>query len=379
MKVGITCVPVTTEGLDYAVEAERLGVDSVWVPEWWAYDALTPLAALAMRTERVRLGTAIAQLGARTPAMLAMSSMALQSLSGGRFVLGLGTSGPQVMEGWHGVRFDKPLARTRETVEILRLATSGQRVSHDGEIYPLPVPGSQGRAIRSQAPPVDVPVFLASLGPRNLRLTGEIADGWIGTAFFCETAETFWAPIRAGALATGRTLEQIDLTVAASLEVTDDVMGAGRRHAAGYAFTIGAMGTGSANFYNDAFARQGFGDAVARVQQLWADGDKEAAGAVVPTEIGLRTNLLGPPDKLVRRLRQYAEAGVGTLRVTPVGGTVRAEAGRSRGADGLPAHALTCPPVRSPGPDPPARRSRRRLPGPRPIPLRRPRRPPPTS
>ncbi len=322
LRLGIWAAPVDRAGLDYVVEAERLGVDSAWVPEFWGYDALTQIAAAAVVTERIRLGTAIVQLGTRTPAMLAMSAMTLQRISEGRFVLGLGTSGPQVMEGWHGVRFAKPVARTRETIEILRTVTRGDRLEYDGMMHQLPLPGGEGKALRSAVPPVEVPVYLASLGPANLRLTGAAADGWIGNSFFCETADVFLDEIRAGAAAAGRSFDDIELTVSVGVEITDDVEEAGRRHASGFAFTFGAMGSESSNFYNNAFARQGWGDEVAEVQQLWLSGDREAAAALVPVEIGLRTNLIGPPEEIRRRLREYRECGIDTLRIGPSGDTI---------------------------------------------------------
>ncbi len=312
------------DGLDYVIEADRLGVDSVWTAEHWGYDALTPLAALASATDQIRLGTAIAQLGTRTPAMLAMSAMSLQQLSGGRFLLGIGTSGPQVMEGWHGVPFTKPITRTRETIDIIRRITAGERLEYDGTLHQLPLPNSEGRALRSAAPPVHVPIYLASLGPANLHLTGAAADGWIGNSFFCDTAAVFFDPISAGAQSAGRSLAQLDLTVSVGCEITDDVEEAGRRHAAGFAFTFGAMGSATTNFYNDAFARQGWGEDVARVQELWLTGDREAAADSVPIEIGLQTNLIGPPEEIRRRLRQYRDCGVNVLRVSPMGDTLEA-------------------------------------------------------
>ncbi len=319
LRIGIYADPVDRAGLDYVVEAERLGVDSVWVPEFWGHDALTPLGAVAAVTDTIRIGTAIVQLGTRTPAMLAMSAMALQHLSGGRFLLGIGASGPQVMEGWHGVPFARPVRRTRETIEIIRLITAGERLEYDGEIYQLPLPGGEGKALRSAAQPVNVPIYVASLGPANLHLTGAAADGWIGNSFFCETADIFLDEIRAGAESANRSLSDIDVTVSVSCEITDDVEEAGRRHAAGFAFTFGAMGSATSNFYNDAFARQGYADDVAEVQRLWLAGDREGAAARVPMEIGLRTNLIGPPDEIRRRLREYRDCGVNTLRVGPMG------------------------------------------------------------
>jgi F420-dependent oxidoreductase-like protein len=282
---------------DYVVEAERLGATSVWLPEFWAHDALTPLGALAYATDSIRLGTAIVQLGTRTPAMLAMTAMTLQELSNGRFVLGIGTSGPQVMEGWHGVRFSRPVTRTRETIEIVRMVTRGERLHYDGEVYRLPLPGGEGVALRSAAPPVEVPIYVASLGPANLRLTGALADGWIGNSFLCESAGVFFDEIAAGAAPAGRSIEDLDLTVAVSCEFTDDVDLAGRRHAAGYAFTFGAMGSAATNFYNRS----------------------------VPVEVGLRTNLIGPADVVLQRLREYRDCGVGTLRLNPMGDTLEAQ------------------------------------------------------
>ena len=318
--VGVGVATVTPRTVDFVREAERLGVDCVWCPEFWAGDALTPLAYLAGHTTTIRLGTGIVQLGARTPAMLAMSALSMQALSGGRFVLGIGTSGPQVMEGWHGVRFDRPVRRTRETIEIIRRISAGDRLAYDGELYTLPLPGGEGRAVRSLMPPTPVPVYVASLGPANLRLTGELADGWIGSSFFPETADVFLDPIREGAAASGRTLADLELTVSVGVDFTDDVEEAGRRHAEGYAFTFGAMGSATTNFYNDAFARQGYGDDVREVQRLWLAGDQEAARKRVPTEIGLGTNLVGTDDMVRVRLRLYRDAGIDMLRAGLPGG-----------------------------------------------------------
>jgi F420-dependent oxidoreductase-like protein len=324
IRLGAWAQPVDKEGLDYVVEAERLGLDSIWVAEFWGYDALTQIAAASVVTDRVRLCSGIVQLGTRTPAMLAMSAMSLQHLSEGRFVLGLGTSGPQVIEGWHGVPFAKPVTRTRETIEIIRKITRGERLEYQGDVHQLPLPGGEGKAMRSAAPPVEVPIYLASLGPANLRLTGAAADGWIGNSFFCETADVFFDKIRSGAESVGRSLDDIELTVSVSVEITDDVEEAAQRHASGFAFTFGAMGSASSNFYNDAFERQGWGEDVAEVQRLWLAGDREAAAQRVPADIGLRTNLIGPPEEIRRRLREYRDCGVTTLRIGPSGDTLDA-------------------------------------------------------
>ena len=313
MRVGIAVAAATEDDVTFVVEAERLGADSVWVAEAWGHDAFTPLAFLAARTSRIRLATGIAQLGARTPAMLAMSAMSMQALSGGRFVLGLGTSGPQVMEGWHGVRFSSPLQMTRETIEIVRTVAAGERLAHEGSVYRLPLPDGPGRPLRSFAPPAAIPIYVAALGPRNLELTGQLADGWLANAFMPETAEVFLEPLRAGAARAGRSPAELDLVVPVAVEITDDEEEAARRHARGYAFTIGAMGTRSRNFYNAAFERQGFGDDVAAVQDLWLAGRREEAADRVPIELGRRTNLLGPPAAVRERLRLYRAAGVTTF------------------------------------------------------------------
>ncbi len=315
LKVGVMVSSLDKVGIDFVRHAEQLGVDSVWVPEAWMYDALTPLAYLAAVTDRVRLATGVVQLGARSPAMLAMSALAMQELSGGRFILGIGTSGPQVMEGWHGVRFGRPVTRTSETIDIVRSIAAGERLTFDGSVYTLPLPDSQGRALRSPVAGAEIPVYVASMGPANLRLTGAKADGWIGTAFIPERADVFLDPIRSGASEAGRSLTDIELTTAVTLEFCEDVEEAGRRHAAGYAFTIGAMGSSSTNFYNRAFARQGFADAVDEVQRLWRDGDRDGAAAAVPIEIGIGTNLLGTDADVLERLRLHRGCGINTLRV----------------------------------------------------------------
>ncbi len=314
MQVGITAQVRTPGDAAFVAAAERLGASSVWVPEFWGQDALTPLAYLAARTVTIGLGSSIVALGARSPANLAMSAMSLQLLSGGRFLLGLGTSGPQVMEGWHGVRFTSPLAATRETIEIVRAVARGDRLAYSGQLYQLPLPDGPGRALRSTLPPVAVPIYVAALGPRNLELTGELADGWIGNAFLPEHGSVFLGPLAAGAARAGRSLADLDIVMPVGVEFTDDVDEAARRHARGYAFTIGAMGSRDRNFYNDAFARQGFGDDVRAVRELWLAGRRDSAADRVPVALGRGTNLLGTPGMVKERLRLYRDAGVTTLQ-----------------------------------------------------------------
>jgi len=314
MQVGFNAVVSTAQDAAFVRDAERLGATSVWVPETWAQDALTQLGYLAGQTTSIRLGTSIAQIGARSPALVAMSAMSLQLLSGGRFLLGIGVSGPQVMEGWHGVRFGSPLAATRETIEIVRTVARGDRLQHDGRVYRLPLPGGPGRALRSPLPPTPVPIYVAALGPRNLELTGELADGWIGNMFMPEHAHVFLDRLAAGVARAGRRLADLDLVIPVAVEFTEDADAAARRHADGYAFTIGAMGSRDQNFYNDVLTRLGFGDDVRAVQDLWLAGQRDAAAARVPAEIGRATNLLGTPAMVAERLRLYRDAGITTLQ-----------------------------------------------------------------
>jgi F420-dependent oxidoreductase-like protein len=326
MRVAIT-LRLASEDWDeastYVVEAERLGVDCVWAPEAWGHDAVTPLGFLAARTSRIRLGTGIMQAGTRTPALVAMTAMTLASMSRGRFILGLGVSGPQVIEGWHGVRFERPVQRLRETVEIVRRAARGERLAYKGQVYELPLPGGEGKALRSVArPQPDIPVYLATLSPRSLEMTGEIADGWLGTSFMPEHASVFFDHIRAGAERATRSLAQIDLQAGGVVAFSEDVERLIAPRKPGLAFTLGAMGSRRHNFYNDAFCRAGYEDTAIEVQRLWLEGRRDEAVARIPDEVVLKTNLLGTDDMVRRRLAAYRQAGITTLRVEPAGGTL---------------------------------------------------------
>jgi F420-dependent oxidoreductase-like protein len=316
MKVGAMIEPRSPGAAEFAVAAERIGVTSLWVPEVWGYDALTGLAYLAAKTSSVQLGTFVVQLGSRSPALLATSALSLQELSAGRFILGIGTSGPRVMEGWHGVRFRKPVQTTRETIEIIRTVSRGERLEHAGEIYPLPLPDSRGSALKPLVRPDHVPVYVASMGPRNLELTGETADGWLGNAFIPEAAEVFLGPLRDGAQRARRSLDQLDLVAPVAVEFHDDQASsdaAARRHAEGYAFTIGAMGSGGQNFYNQAFTRLGYGTEVATVAEMWQAGKHDEARSNVPLDLGRLTNLLGTENIIAQRIDRYRAAGITTL------------------------------------------------------------------
>jgi len=307
----------------YVVEAERLGVDCVWSAEAWGHDAVTPLAFVAARTSRIRLGTGIMQAGTRTPALVAMTAMSLAAMSRGRFLLGLGVSGPQVIEGWHGIRFERPVQRIREMVEIVRRATRGERLEFKGSVYELPLPGGEGKALRSAAKPQpNIPVYLATLSPRSLEMTGEIADGWLGTSFMPDHARVFFDHLETGARRAGRSLASLDLQAGGFVAFSDDVERLIPPRKPGLAFTLGAMGSRQHNFYNDAFKRAGYTDVALEVQRLWLDGQREEAAARLPDELVLKTNLLGTDGMVRRRLELYRDAGVTTLRVEPAGETL---------------------------------------------------------
>ena len=309
----------------YVVEAERLGVDFVWSAEAWGHDGVTPLAFVAARTTRIRLGTAILQVGTRTPALIAMTAMSLNAMSGGRFHLGLGVSGPQVIEGWHGIPFRRSVTRLRETVEIVRRAIRGERLQYKGAVYELPLPGGEGKAIRSAArPQPDIPIYLATLSPRSLEMTGEIANGWLGTSFMPEHARVFFDHIETGARRAGRALADLDLQAGGFVQFSDDVEGLIPPRKPGLAFTLGAMGSREHNFYNDAYRRAGYDEVARDVQRLWLENRRDEAAARVPDELVLKTNLLGTEAMVRARLARYRDAGVTTLRVEPAGETLDA-------------------------------------------------------
>ena len=309
------------DAIDYVVEAEKLGADSVWTAEAWGMDSIVPLAMLAARTKTIRLGTHIMQISARRPSMAAMTAMTLALASGGRFILGLGVSGPQVVEGLQGVPFAHPYQRLREYVEILRIAFSGEKIRYEGKEYQLPLPGGEGKALRLAVPPADVPIFLASLGPKSLEMTGELADGWLGTSFVPEAADIYLEPIRVGAARAGRRLDGFEIHVPAPSAVTDDPARVIETRRNRLAFQLGGMGSPKTNFYNQAFRRIGFEAPAADVQRLWSEGKHEEATARVPDEMVFKTSLIGTEAMVRERIRAYRDAGVTMLGVQPSGRT----------------------------------------------------------
>jgi F420-dependent oxidoreductase-like protein len=278
----------------------------------------------AAHTERIDLGSAILQIPARSPATTAMTAATLDSLSGGRFRLGLGVSGPQVSEGWHGVRFAKPLARTREYVEIVNLALSRQKVRYDGETYRLPLPDGPGKALHLMVHPIrqHIPVYLASIGPKNLELTGEIADGWLAVFFSPRYADELVGHLRAGRDRAGRPFEGFDLVPTVPLVVGDDVATCAEPVRDFAALYLGGMGSRDRNFYNELAVRMGFAEAAADVQRRYLAKDYSGAATAVPAEFVDDTSLLGPPARIANRMAEFAEAGVTTLAVSPFGRTL---------------------------------------------------------
>ncbi|MFJ4098455.1 LLM class F420-dependent oxidoreductase [Amycolatopsis japonica] len=305
--------------LALAKKADELDYAVVWAAEAYGSDAPTVLSWVAAQTSRIDVGSAVLQIPARTPAMTAMTAATLDTLSGGRFRLGLGVSGPQVSEGWHGVKFASPLGRTREYVEIVRKALSRERVRYDGDHFQLPLPGGPGKALTLTVHPVreEIPVYLAAIGPKNLELTGEIANGWLPVFYSPEHAGEQLKLIQAGADKAERSLDGFDVVPTVPLVVGDDwkaCADAVRGYAALY---IGGMGSREKNFYNQLACRMGFEREAADVQQKYLGRDYEGAMAAVPLEFIDATSLLGPKERIAERMQAFAESGVTTLTVAP--------------------------------------------------------------
>ncbi|HIF92591.1 MAG TPA: LLM class flavin-dependent oxidoreductase [Myxococcales bacterium] len=310
------------ETVGFAVEAEKLGVNQAWSAEAWGYDAVSTLAYIGARTKMMTLGTGIMQISARTPSMTAMTALTMSTITGGRFILGLGASGPQVVEGLQGQSFAKPLVRMRETIEIVRQAFRGEKLNYQGEHHILPRPGGEGKALRlSQPPNANLPIWLATLSPRALELTGELADGWLGTSFTPDAAQAHLQHLRRGAEKAGRSLSDITLCVGASVAFTSDPGPLIEKAKPRMAFQLGAMGSAKTNFYNDAYKRSGFEEAATLVQKLWVEGRREEATAEVPDDMIASTSLFGDDAFIRDRVRLYQKVGIDVLRLDPVGAT----------------------------------------------------------
>jgi len=310
------------EQLRLVREAESLGFDSVWSAEAYGSDAATVLAWIAGQTEKIKLGSAIFQMPGRSPAMTAMTAATLDQLSNGRMLLGIGSSGPQVAEGWHGQPFAKQLQRTREYVDIVRMALARQRVEYHGESYELPIPDGPGKALKLMIAPVQqkIPIYIAAIGPRNTALTGEIADGWIPTFFSPEYMHESKKLLEEGAAKRdgGGLPDDFDIAPMVSIAIDDQLAHARDAVRPLLALYVGGMGSREKNFYNQLVSRYGFEDAAKKVQDLYLEGKKDEAAAALPDELIDQTTLVGSADHIKERLAVYKDAGVGTLMCSPM-------------------------------------------------------------
>jgi F420-dependent oxidoreductase-like protein len=304
-------------------EAERLDYDSVWAAEAYGSDAATILGWIAGQTERIRIGSAIFQMPARSPAMTAMTAATLDQISGGRMMLGIGSSGPQVAEGWHGQRFGRQLQRTREYVAVVRKALNREKVEFHGETLDLPLPDGPGKALKLTIAPVQdrIPIYLAAIGPKNTELAGEIADGWIPIFFSPENVGELRPLLEEGARRAGRSLDDFDIAPTVNVSVNDDLQAARDVMRPVIALYVGGMGSRKQNFYNALAGRYGFEAAAKEIQDLYLDGRRDEAAAAVPDELVDTVTICGPADRVRERLAVYRDAGVGTLGVTPMAWT----------------------------------------------------------
>jgi len=313
------------EAVEHIVVLEKAGVNIALVAEAYSFDAVSQLGYLAAKTSTIELGSGVFPIYTRTPSLLAMTAAGLDYVSEGRFRLGIGTSGPQVVEGFHGVPFDAPLGRTREVVDICRQVWRRERVQHQGKSYQVPLPADQGtglgKALKLINQPVRerIPITIAALGPKNVKLTAEIAEGWQPVFFYPEKADQVWGDaLRAGTAKRDQELGELDVMVGVSLAVGDDVedrLNWAKPHLALY---IGGMGARGQNFYHKLATRYGYGEVADHIQDLFLSGRKAEAVAAVPDELVRQVSLIGPRGFVKERIAAFAEAGVTTLLATPV-------------------------------------------------------------
>ena len=321
--IGYWGLGLTSEDqLEIVQEAERLGYDSVWAAEAYGSDTATVLGWLAGQTSTIRLGSGIFQMPGRSAAMTAMTAATIDQISNGRMILGIGSSGPQVSEGWHGVRFGKQLARTRDYVAVLRMALARERLEYSGETLELPLPDGPGKALKLTIGPVQdqVPIYIAAIGPKNTQLTGEIADGVIPTLFSPEHVAVMRDGLQIGVdrAGNGKTLADIDIAPTVQVYVSDNLEDARNLMRPFIGLYVGGMGSREQNFYNQLVRRYGFDDAAQEVQDLYLDGKKDEAMAALPDELIDMVAICGPADHVRERIAAYRDAGVGTLGVSPV-------------------------------------------------------------
>ena len=321
--IGYWGLGLTSEDqLEIVQEAERLGYDSVWAAEAYGSDTATVLGWLAGQTSTIRLGSGIFQMPGRSAAMTAMTAATIDQISNGRMILGIGSSGPQVSEGWHGVRFGKQLARTRDYVAVLRMALARERLEYSGETLELPLPDGPGKALKLTIGTVQdqVPIYIAAIGPKNTQLTGEIADGVIPTLFSPEHVSVMRDELQIGIdrAGNGKTLADIDIAPTVQVYVSDNLEDARNLMRPFIGLYVGGMGSREQNLYNQLVRRYGFDDAAQEVQDLYLDGKKDEAMAALPDELIDMVAICGPADHVRERIAAYREAGVGTLGVSPV-------------------------------------------------------------
>jgi F420-dependent oxidoreductase-like protein len=315
------------EAVDEVVELEKVGVDIALVAEAYSYDAISQLGFLAAKTSRIELATGVVPIYIRTPTLLAMTAAGLDYVSDGRFRLGIGTSGPQVMEGFHGVPFDAPLGRTREVVDICRQVWRRERVSYDGKYYQIPLPADRGTGLGKSLQLINhpvrerIPITIAALGPKNVELTAEIAEGWQPVFFQPDKADDVWGPaLRAGFAKRDPDLGPLDIMVSAPLAIGDDVDDRLAWAKPQLALYIGGMGARGKNFYHNLATSYGYGDVANHIQDLYLDGKKAEAIEAVPDELVRNVSLVGPHGFVKERLAAYADAGVTTLLLQPLSG-----------------------------------------------------------
>jgi F420-dependent oxidoreductase-like protein len=309
-----------SDNIAIAQEAERSGYDSLWTAEAYGSDAVTPLVWLAAKTERIRVGTAIMQMPARTPAMTAMTAATIDLLTGGRFLLGLGASGPQVVEGWHGVVYGKLLTRTREYVDVVRtILKREQPLEHHGQYYDIPVAGGTGlgKPLKLIVHPLraSIPIYLAAIGPKNVALAAEVADGWLPVFFSPRRADVFRRSLDEGFARRkdGKTRAEFDIAPTVAIVMGDDVDACRNQVKPNLALYIGGMGARGKNFYNDLACRYGYEEAAARIQELYLSGKKAEAVAAVPDKLVDEVALCGPRERIKERLSEWREAGATTI------------------------------------------------------------------
>jgi F420-dependent oxidoreductase-like protein len=323
LHIGYWGIGLTSEDqLALVQEAESLGFDSVWSAEAYGSDAATVLGWLAGQTSKIKLGSGIFQIPGRTPAMTAMTAATIDQLSDGRMLLGIGSSGPQVAEGWHGQPFAKQLQRTREYFEVVRKALAREKLEYHGELYELPIPDGPGKALRMIIGPVQerIPMYLAAIGPKNTALAGEIADGWLPTFFKPEYFAEARKLLEEGASKRdgGSLPQDFDIAPMTNIAIDDDVDRARDAMRPLLALYVGGMGSRDRNFYNQLMQRYGFEEAAKEVQDLYLDGKKDEAAAALPAELIDQTSLCGTKDHIKERLEVYRDSGVGTLMISPM-------------------------------------------------------------